>query len=196
MPSSILIRGTQGLQGIPGVDGIAGPAGPQGSPGMTTTFITSSQWWTCPANVNIVLVTLLGGGGGGSVLPYWNGVTAGNGYNGNSGQYIISIPLNVTPENSYYITIGYGGAAGTIDSPSGVYQNYTGNNGGTTSFSTLFAVLGGDPSIGSTSPFGTNGSNTGTPILPTGYGSGGYGGVSTGQYIGSAGLPGFCYISY
>lgn len=191
--------GSQGPQGPVGPQGPIGLTGPAGSSGLqNAVFLTSSQSWVCPEGVTKILLTLQGGGGGGgSCLPYWNGYSAGSGNQGLAGDYVLSVPLIVTPGTSYYVTIGGGGPAGVIDNPSGTYQEPAGHAGGVTSFSNLVSVAGGSTSaeIGLINTyFGRGGIREVSGA--TGYGSGGYGGDANGTYMGSAGMPGLCFIFY
>ena len=143
MPSSILIRGTEGPQGIPGVVGPTGPTGPAGSSGLqaNSSFFTTNGTWTCPADVTKVWVSMVGGGGGGG-----NGYTDANSGTvyyaggGGSGFYVVNYQLTVVPGTPYAITIGGGG-------PPNVYYQHPQPNtpGGTTSFGVLLSILGGQP---------------------------------------------------
>lgn len=74
-----------------------------------TEIIKSTQEWTAPADVSQIEVLLCGGGGGGN--------TGSTTQFGGGGSALYEI-LDVTPQQSYLITIGAGGAAGSTGSPS------------------------------------------------------------------------------
>jgi hypothetical protein len=110
-------------------------------------IFTSSGVWTKPANINAVMVKLVGGGGSGGNST--SGGTGGGG--GGYSEKFITSGLGATET----ITVGLGGTAAT--------NGNNGNTGGTTSFGAHCSATGG--SGGKTS----NGVGTGTG----GTGSGG-----------------------
>lgn len=84
---------------------------------------TSSGTWVAPNSFQTVKITVIGGGGSGSCLTSQTGVGGGGG--GTAVKY-----LNVTPGETYTITIGAGGAV-----PVYLGSSIAGNSGGTSSFS-------------------------------------------------------------
>jgi len=65
-----------------------------------------SVTWTAPSNVNLVEYLLVAGGGGGG-----NGYDTGGGAGGGGGMVLIG-SQEVTPGQSYTITVGFGGTGG------------------------------------------------------------------------------------
>lgn len=127
---------------------------------------TSDGTFTVPDGVSVVMLTMIGGGGGGSSR---NAAAQGGG-GGGSGEICVRFPVVVeassgSPSNTIAITIG---AAGT--GAVGAGSTVAGGDGGTTSFGSLFSVLGG------------KGGTTG--------GVGGAGGGSNPGAGGAAGNPG------
>jgi hypothetical protein len=132
--------------------------------GFTRVQFSGSTIWVCPANVNKVLLFGCGGGGGGSGQQTVSGPPGAGG----SGALLIPRLLNVTPGNSYTVTIGTGGSGGSQGNP--------GSRGGTTVFDTL-NFYGG---------YG------GTLNLISGISYGGRGvGAWGGDYDGTNGIPGY-----
>lgn len=139
-----------------------------------TEIITSTQTWTVPAGVSQLELIMCGGGGGGA----W-GASQSSGGGGGSVDYTV---LNVTPGSTHTITIGGGGAgAGSL--------NAKGSTGGTSSFGSLFSVLGaeGGGSVNNSNndgPIGGQGSRLG--------GGGGNGASTSGTNAGTGnnGAPG------
>ena len=110
-----------------------------GSGIVRSQLFTSSGTWVCPAGVTKVLVTMSGGGAGGSG-GYYN--MSGGG--GSGAETAKRIGIDVTPGNSYTITVG---AAGT----GGVGWN-DGTDGGYSQFhSSAYRVLGGNKGVKATS---------------------------------------------
>ena len=66
---------------------------------------TSSGTWTCPAGVTKIITIGCGGGAGGS----YDGT-----YTGGGGSEAVLYILDVVPNTSYTVTIGAGGAGGTV----------------------------------------------------------------------------------
>lgn len=107
--------------------------------GLRKDYFTSSGTWTCPEGVTNILVIAAGGGGGASGGPgYSGGGQKGGGGGGGSLQQTGYV--TVTPNTTYTITIGAGGTGGAAGSTGN--QGSPGSNGGSTSFDTLFSVLG------------------------------------------------------
>ena len=87
----------------------------QQSIGQGTTGSNQSYTFVAPAGVTQVTVEAWGGGGAGG------GGTSGNtrGGGGGGGAYVKAIGVPVTPGNSYTITVGSGGTAGTGNGAAG-----------------------------------------------------------------------------
>lgn len=122
--------------------------------------------WTCPVGVPTARVTVAGGGSGGCVLS--GGFGHKRRISGGSGGLITST-VSVTPNSSYSIVVGAGGAGGD--------HSYA-QNGGTSSALGIKAQ-GGKAYQGNDSPSQS-------------YGNGGAGGAA-GNYSGSSG---WVYIEY
>lgn len=105
-------------------------------------LFTSSTTWTCPANVTRVKVQVIGGGGGGGGTT--NANTSG-GLGGCGVNYYTVVPGTV-----YTVTVGAGGAGGTIP--------LNGSAGGTTSFGSFISATGGGGGIYSPASSGAWGS--------------------------------------
>lgn len=128
------------------------------------------------------------GGSGGST----NGPTVGGNGGGGGGGAYSNKTLSVTPGNSYTVSVGSGGTAGTGGaSPTG------GGTGGDTSFVDNSTVLakgggGGGGSSGATPGTGGTGGSSGSGIgdVTTGGGTGGSGSGSSQQGGGGAGSGG------
>lgn len=180
-------------------------------------FFTSSGSWTCPAGVTKVLVSGCAGGGGGGGNT--NATTNCKGGPGGAGGHCVDYLVNVTPGQTYTITIGAGGTGGSRLS--------SGGTGGITSFGSLLSMSGGEgggypggSSTGDVGTYGANGSgvvgggydNAGSGLFGkvgatrtsngsgnngTGYGAGGSGsyGTST-NYVGGKGAPGLLIIKW
>jgi len=95
-------------------------------------IIKSTQSWTAPADVSSVEVILCGGGGGGG--NYTPGVSGFDYQGAGGGGSLFYEKLNVTPESSYTVTIGSGGAGNSV--------------GGTSSFGALLTAVGGSNGSG------------------------------------------------
>lgn len=117
-----------------------------------TAVFTSTATWTCPAGVTTVYIDACAGGGGGA----YGTLNATGGGGGGGAQAVRRSAVNVSPGETYTITIGLGGVAGVVGSVDG-------GNGGATSFGSLISLAGG---IG--------GKNDGTGSAPGG-GGGTYG---------------------
>lgn len=109
--------GAQGPQGPAGPQGPVGPVGPQGPPGAVGTatglngrqeFIYSGTF-VVPAGISRLSVELYGAGGGGGA----NFGCGGGG--GGSGAYSSTV-LMVQPAQVLTVTVGAGGAGGTLNS--------------------------------------------------------------------------------
>jgi hypothetical protein len=188
-----ICNGAVGSTGATGPQGIQGPAGnytagsgivinnneisvnasalPQASQGVRIGF-ASSTTWTCPAGVTQVTVELWGGAGGGATVWVPNTCIGGtdpypqnNGGKGGNGGYIKST-VAVVPGNIYTVTVGNGGAKGSLSVLTCAYNTYrpnggtNGQNGGASSFNGLFTAQGGTGGMpGSSSGSGANGTN-------------------------------------
>lgn len=95
--------------------------------------------WTCPAGVTKARVTVAGGGGGSATKYLWGGGKLH--YAGGSGELITTM-VDVTPNTSYNITVGAGGAFATA----GTSGSATAGDGGASSFGSLFSRGGGGAS--------------------------------------------------
>lgn len=130
-----------------------------GAPGFgipNVSVITSSSFWTVPAGVTRVRVTVVGGGGGGPSAYDINGYNPSPG----AGGAAIKIITGLSPGLSISVTVGAGGAGGGISDPT---------SGGTSAFGTHCSASGGSPS-------GAGGSGSGGTInISGGYGIGPYG---------------------
>jgi hypothetical protein len=141
---------------------------------QTTTTFTTSGTWTCPAGVTSVQIEAWGAGGGGAGASSSSNLYSGGG--GAGGNYAKQTTITVVPGQTYTVTIGAGGTAGSTNSNAGF-----GGNGGTTSFisatpTTLLSVTGGSGgnSSGAAYKTGFGGKNGGalTNIAVTAAGSG------------------------
>ncbi|HFK2693721.1 TPA: glycine-rich domain-containing protein, partial [Kluyvera ascorbata] len=132
-----------------------------------TAVFTSTATWTCPAEVTTVYIDACGGGGGGA----YGTLNATGGGGGGGAQAVRRSAINVSPGQTYTITIGLGGVAGVTGAVDG-------GNGGVTRLGSLISLAGG---IG--------GKNNGTGSAPGG-GGGTYG--ISGNYTSSlsSGGPG------
>ncbi|HFS0578677.1 TPA: hypothetical protein ACHYPN_004538 [Yersinia enterocolitica] len=130
-----------------------------------TAVFTSTATWTCPAGVTTVYIDACGGGGGGA----YGTLNATGGGGGGGAQAVRRSAINVSPGQTYTITIGLGGVAGVTGAVDG-------GNGGVTSLGSLISLAGG-----------VGGKNNGTGSAPGG--SGGTYGVS-GNYTSSLSFGG------
>ena len=104
---------------------------------QVTEIITSTQAWVAPADVTEVEVWVFGGGGAGATYESTGGAyTGGGGGGGGCGHKNVA----VTPEASYTVTIGAGGAgvSGTMNSTIPFAPH-----GADSSFGTLVVGFGG-----------------------------------------------------
>jgi hypothetical protein len=166
-----------------------------------TGVVGSSAYFTVPADVYWLYVTVVGGGGGGqrsdvidgSSFPYT--YRPGNPGGGAAKSYSV---INVSPGQVFYTTVGAGGLGG------GVAPNYgiAGQAGGSSAFGGIYAAGGGANGV----PGSYSGSN-GNIVTPGGfgpsgfgpyggnaYGSGGLGGVN--GYAGGNGIPGLVMVEW
>lgn len=149
---------------------------------QSPSVFTTSGTWICPEGVTTIQVEAWGGGGGGG------GSANGTGYRGAGGgggayQRIISLP--VTPGQSYTVTIGNGGTAGTNSVNGGSGGNTlfllgasnlltaNGGSGGQTQTTTTAPIAG----VGGIGTF--NGGNGFIGTTTTGGGGGGSAGTTT-----------------
>lgn len=138
---------------------------------FTTSNSTAADWFTgnkAPAGVTATDYLVVGGGGGG-------GSDGGGG--GGAGGLLTSTGLAVTPGNAYTVTVGAGGIAGTVASPS------YGGLGGASTFS---SITSGQAGGGGGGVIGERNGRTAT----SGGGSGGGGWRVAGQAAGSGTSPG------
>lgn len=129
--------------------------------GNVVTTFTSSGNWTAPPTVTSVqyLIAAGGGGGGGAQAPAGGGAGGAGGY--------LSGTVSVTPNTTYTVTVGAGGATGNFSS--------NGGQGGNSSFSPVGTATGGG--------YGGQGIGTGNGSGNAG-GSGGSGGGGGGSGYG------------
>lgn len=127
------------------------------TPSTQRTTFTASTTWTAPDGATSVEALVVGGGGGGG-----GGASSGG---GGAGSLIYHSGYSVTPGNSYTVTIGTGGSAGSSGGP-------TGSQGGASVFGTISATGGGG---------GGCRSNTSSIYTGVAGGSGGGGGSTTGD---------------
>jgi hypothetical protein len=86
---------------------------------MTKKVFNADGSWTAPAGVTQVIVYAMGGGAGGSRGSVGTAPTAGNGQAGGLGNHLQMAVLTVTPNTSYTITVGDGGAGATANDTAG-----------------------------------------------------------------------------
>ena len=182
----------------------------QDSNTTSRVLLTSGTSWTCPANVTSINLTLIAGGGGGCRS---NNTYPGCG--GGGGGVVRTNGLAVVAGSSYAYAIGGGGAAGAASNTAGTaggsttFTGSTSATGGPGGSLTLLAVkaagtLGGGVGLwyqgivyseGGGSPMGIGGVySIGTTCAATGYGAGGYGGLSGG--VAENGTNGCILIEY
>lgn len=101
-------------------------------PTIQTFTSTGTTSWTAPAGVQSVEYLVVGGGGGGGT-SYDSGAGGGGG-----GGMVLTGSLNVTPGESYTVTVGAGGAGGPD-----TRTNTSGNVGNNSVFSSVTALGGG-----------------------------------------------------
>lgn len=144
---------------------------------------TSSGTFTVPAGVNKIKVTCVGGGGGGSGNEYSGYVSITSPYpqasftggmSGAAGGQSVGV-YSVTPSTGYTVTIGAGGAGGTV------YN--AGSAGGTSSFHTFCSATGGSGGALSSSSYSSQLTN-----YKKGLGSGGNITNIYGNHIGNDGI--------
>ena len=107
---------------------------------------TSTTTWTCPQNVTNVDVWVCGGGGGGASGEWSSraGYYGRCGSGGCGGECIMYRNIDVTPNQSYNIVIGVGGAGGVKAASAGKVGS-KGSNGGQSYFiDTTYSAKGGD----------------------------------------------------
>ena len=95
--------------------------------GSTSVQFTSSGTWTAPSGVSHVFISAVGGGGGGGG---GSGGTSQSGGGGGSGAFIDRVMVDVTPGNSYSVTVGDGGTGGTstVDGNNGTASSFVADN--------------------------------------------------------------------
>jgi len=150
---------------------------PISNPNPTITQFTTSgpTTWTAPATVTSISYLVVGGGAGGGGA-YDNSAGGGGGAG-----LVLTGTMDVTPGQTYNITVGTGGAGATRPSysnPAGQANNNNGSSGNSSSFDLIVAGGGGfgyksRTGAGPPTPYGGSKASGFTP--PTG-GSGGDGG--------------------
>lgn len=148
------------------------------SQSQTLTITTTGNGvWVCPGNVTSITIQAWGGGGGGGFGRSSNGAAGGGG----GGGEFRTVTISVTPNQTYYYTVGAGGVGGTTGGTEG-------GNGGITCFSenpncvnNLLLANGGSRGTGvSNNSSGAGGSG----------GSGGIGGIGYNGGNGANGING------
>jgi hypothetical protein len=158
---------------------------------------TGEHTWIAPATVTSVTYLVVGGGGGGG------GAYDDAGGGGGGGGLVLSETMNVTPGETYNVTVGSGGAGAlrpayvsgqgastnSRDGSSGMSSSFDGIIAGGGGFGYKSRTFGGGglQASGLTPPTGGNGGGSGGFGGPPG---GGGGNKSPGtSYIGGAGIP-------
>lgn len=186
------------------------------STGKNFELFTSSGTFTVPTGVTTVYVTGCGGGGGSAGGGY-NSPDSYYGASGGGGAACIKTAITVVPGQSYAITVGARGTAGTKTSSGGA--------GGATSFGALLSLPGGGGGSYNSSGLGVGGSaggaggsaglsgntlfgyggscifgshtvykDSGAGVAGSNYGSGGAGGYN--NQVGAAGSQGFMLVEW
>jgi hypothetical protein len=186
------LAGAQGPQGSQGPQGPPGPQGPAGSAGGGTeiqTYTAGTYTITIPAGIHTAIFEAWAAGGGAAaeVSTDFGPLSAGTGGGGGYMRFV----QQVTPNDTWTITIGAGGAGGVA--------NADGQDGGDTTVSgpnsALVLVPGGHGGHSFTNgeASGTGGANfqSSTPILQFLAGHDGQSPLVTGTPCGGdSGLPG------
>lgn len=154
---------------------------------VTTTFSTvGTIQWTVPKHVRSIEYLIVGGGGGGG-SAFDN---AGSG--GGGGGMVLMGTVSVTPQQTYTVIVGDGGAGGTVTT-SPTRSDAKGSDGENSAFGNIVA-LGGDggfPSRNVNGKFAGAGGNVAViPSVQAEGGSGGGGGGAGGGGGGSGGAGG------
>jgi hypothetical protein len=126
-------------------------------------FLSGSTNWTAPAGVTEVWVTGCGGGGGGGGTKTGGGGCGGGG--GGGGQSVFRMRLSVTAGNTYSVSIGAAGAAGTDQS----VNPTNGGTGGNTTFGGLLTLTGGSGGVRADGSVGAAGGAAGGSGATRGY---------------------------
>lgn len=182
-------------------------------PYSTVELLTSGTEWVCPIGVRTARIRGVGGGASGATGPT-DSVYGGNG----AGAGYFEAIIKPTPGTTYTYTIGAGGAHVTGTSQNGNAGGdttftiggvtMTGNGGPATTTSPLAggSATNGDINIpgGPSNPSSFTGGSSmlgwgsvrfgSSGLVPTGYGSGGYGWVNTGYS--QAGKDGCIILEY
>lgn len=166
MPVPMVMDGTDGLDAFP-----LPPS--QGAIGrfLKRTIVVAGTTFQVSGETNKIFVEVLGGGGGGAGCATGVGQSAAGG-GGGGGAYACRVQT-ATPNQTFTIAIGAGGAAGTTGPGAG-------GTGGTTTFSgvTTLTALGG---------VGGSTMAAGSAVI---FSAGGAGGVGSNGDLQSAGTPG------
>lgn len=94
--------------------------------------------WVVPANVSSGFLTMVAGGGGGCGH---GGTLLYSGGGGGGGEFVIRLPVGLTPGASVTIVVGAGGAAGSNVAPPAA--GCDAGDGGDSSFDGVYIVRGG-----------------------------------------------------
>lgn len=155
-----------------------------GTPSLTRVSFTTVETtsWVAPTNIYVVTYLVVGGGGGSG-----GGFDTGAGAGGGGGM-VLTGTLNITPGQTYTVSVGDGGIAGvSIRSP---VSETPGDPGGNSVFASITA-LGGGGGFASRQPAGSvNGNGGAAAINPTTASRGGNGGGSNGGGGGGGGSGG------
>ena len=165
----------EGPQGPQGPAGPAGPTGPEGRPGPSGQIngvmaFTSNVAFTVPPGITRLQLEAWGAGGGGGGSEDLQPGCANGGGGGGGGGYARGV-VEVTPEVTYQIVVGAGGAAGT--------GTQDGAPGGDTRFEAL------DATVLLSAAGGAGGATGRTGVIGAG-GSGGQGSAPGGILVGGA----------
>jgi len=139
--------------------------------GQSEYIAPGNYTWVAPANVVSVSVLTIGGGGGGSQ-------SGSGGAGGGGGGLSFKNNIAVTPGTSYTVTVGTGGARGSL----------TGSNGGNSFFQSIGQVSARGGGGAQSALIGGLGSG---PINGTGSTAGDGGGATTASAGGGGGASGY-----
>jgi hypothetical protein len=129
---------------------------------------TSPATWTKPASVKAVKVTVVGGGGGGGAAHLSDPSSPSASYVGGGGGAAIEYLDAPAIPGPVSVTVGSGGAGGTLPSPP---NGNAGSTGGTSSFGPFLSATGGGGGSGPGTPGerpGTGGTGSGGQLNFTG----------------------------
>ena len=154
--------------------------------GAITRTYTANGTWTKPTGLKMLFVQVWGGGASGGVLHFDERRSADG---GGGGAYDEGWFRGEDLGTRITVTVGAGGAAGTVTGPANSnFLTASGNNGGQSSFGNLITAVGGSGSSGGVATYsrtffnGGNGvsntANTAGNTLIGGAGGGGYRNIS------------------